>query len=84
MVMLQTELEYDLLVDAREDRCPMPLLKAKLALAKCQPGQIICLMATDEGSLQDVPRYLDMVSHRLLEQAMVEDCCYFLIEKGVA
>jgi tRNA 2-thiouridine synthesizing protein A len=74
-------LEYDVVVDAREDRCPMPLLKAKMALAKMQIGQVVCIMARDAGSLKDIPYYLSVIGMPLLHQRQQEDEYHFIIQK---
>lgn len=73
--------QYDVILDAREERCPMPLLKLKLALAKMSSGDVICVYATDEGSLRDIPHYLELVGLPLLEQGESEGSYYFVIAK---
>ena len=74
--------EYDVIVDAREDRCPMPLLKMKLALAKMVIGQSVCVYATDEGSQKDIPHYLSMVGMKLDESGELDDGFFFVVTKG--
>ncbi|WP_036178389.1 sulfurtransferase TusA family protein [Marinomonas sp. MED121] len=73
--------EYDVLLDVREDKCPMPLLKTKLALAKMSTGQVLCVLATDPGSLKDIPYYLSHVQIPLLLEEQVDSVCRFLIQK---
>jgi tRNA 2-thiouridine synthesizing protein A len=73
--------EYDVLLDVREDKCPMPLLKTKLALAKMASGEVLCVLACDPGSLKDIPYYLTVVDVPLLLQEQVDSVCRFLIKK---
>ena len=40
-------------VDARGLNCPLPILKAKKALADMDSGQVLKVRATDPGSLRD-------------------------------
>jgi len=40
-------------VDAREQRCPMPLLLAKRGLRELASGEILEVLATDPGSVKD-------------------------------
>jgi tRNA 2-thiouridine synthesizing protein A len=40
-------------VDARGLNCPLPILRAKKALADMQSGQILKVLATDPGSQRD-------------------------------
>lgn len=73
--------EYDVLLDVREDKCPMPLLKTKLALAKMTSQQVLCVLTSDSGSLRDIPYYLSVVEVPLLLQEQVDSVCRFLIQK---
>ncbi|MDF1764042.1 MAG: sulfurtransferase TusA family protein [Oleibacter sp.] len=62
-------------------QCPMPLLKTKLALRSLAAGDILHVIATDAGSARDIPRYIAMSPHSLLE--FTEDAGHFIfrIEK---
>ena len=80
MVKLES-LEYDVLLDAREDKCPMPLLKTKLALAKMASDEVLCVLTKDAGSLKDIPYYLSVVDVSLLLQDQVDSVYRFLIKK---
>ncbi len=80
MVELSNQ-EYDVLLDVREDKCPMPLLKTKLALAKMSSQEVLCVLSSDPGSLKDIPYYLTVVDVPLLLQEQVDNVCRFLIKK---
>lgn len=73
--------QYDVILDVREERCPMPLLKLKLALSKMELGEKVCVYATDEGSLRDIPHYLSLVGLPLLEQGQQDNTFYFVTTK---
>ncbi|MGB1139819.1 MAG: sulfurtransferase TusA family protein [Halioglobus sp.] len=53
-------------VDARELRCPMPLLKAKRALNGMAPGEVLRVQATDSGSERDFRVFAEQSGHDLL------------------
>lgn len=53
-------------VDARDLRCPMPLLKAKQALSRVHPGDLVQVLATDAGAARDFPAYTSLSGHLLL------------------
>ena len=74
--------QYDVILDAREDRCPMPLLKAKLLLNKMAIGERLCIQACDSGSLKDIPQYVDLVGFSLLSVSEETDVYTFLIQKN--
>ena len=40
-------------VDARGLNCPLPILKAKKALAELQSGQLLKVLSTDGGAVRD-------------------------------
>ncbi|MBS1169805.1 MAG: hypothetical protein H6R01_723 [Burkholderiaceae bacterium] len=46
-------MEFDVDVDARGLSCPLPILRAKKALAGMQSGQVLRVATTDKGSLRD-------------------------------
>jgi len=69
-------------VDARTMRCPMPLLKLKQALANVSLGDEIRLSATDAGAWRDVPVFVSLTGHRLIEKSHISDEYYFVVEKG--
>ncbi len=55
-------------VDARGLNCPLPILKAKKALAQMQSGQILKVVATDTGSLTDFQAFAKQTGNELIEQ----------------
>ena len=46
-------MQIDKELDARGLNCPLPILKAKKALAEMQTGQTLRVTATDVGSMRD-------------------------------
>lgn len=80
--MVNVNCEYDVILDAREDRCPMPLLKAKMALSKMEPGQLLCIETCDGGALKDIPFYVDQVGHTLRHQNEKNGVYTFVIQKN--
>ena len=58
--------EPDVVVDACELECPLPLLKAKQALNRLEPGQCVKVLATDAGSVRDFKVFAEQSGHSLL------------------
>lgn len=55
-------------LDARGLNCPLPILKAKKALAEMASGEILRVLATDPGSVRDFQAFArqtgnDLVGH---------------------
>jgi len=53
-------------VDARGLSCPMPLLKARKAVATARPGERVVVWATDRGAEADFRAYCERAGHRLV------------------
>ncbi|MBX9935272.1 sulfurtransferase TusA family protein [Giesbergeria anulus] len=60
-------------VDARGLNCPLPILKAKKALADMESGQLLKVRATDTGSLRDFKAFAKQTGNELVEQETVGD-----------
>jgi len=56
-------------VDARGLNCPLPILKAKKALADMPSGQVLKILATDPGSMRDFQAFARQTGNELLEQS---------------
>jgi len=64
-------MQIDKELDARGLNCPLPILKAKKALADMQTGQILRVVATDAGSMRDFQAFARQTGNELLEQQHV-------------
>ena len=58
-------------VDTRGLNCPLPILKAKKALAAMQSGQLLKVVATDTGSIRDFQAFAKQTGNELVEQQTV-------------
>ncbi|MBE7214885.1 sulfurtransferase TusA family protein [Shewanella psychropiezotolerans] len=54
-------------IDLTTLRCPLVLVKVKLALKKLSSDDVLCVSLSDTGSRQDVPRFLKKVGYRYSE-----------------
>ena len=55
------KLKPDLVVDARGQSCPGPMLEAKKALTKVPPGGILEILSSDKGTRRDLPTLLSLI-----------------------
>ena len=60
-------------LDARGLNCPLPILKAKKALAEMLSGQVLKIVATDAGSVKDFQAFAKQTGNELLEQQTAGD-----------
>ena len=75
-------IKIDKILDAKGLECPMPLLKSKKIIDALEPGQILEILGTDEGSKIDLPGWCERVGHTYL--GVKEEGSYFkfYIKKG--
>ena len=55
-------------LDTRGMNCPLPILKAKKALAEMSSGDVLKVVATDPGSMRDFQAFARQTGNELLEQ----------------
>ena len=68
-------------VDARGLSCPLPILRAKKALATLQSGQVLRVEATDPGSKQDLSAFARQTGNALLAQVDDGDVTVFYLRR---
>lgn len=60
-------------LDTRGLNCPLPILKAKKALADMQSGDVLRVVSTDPGSVRDFQAFARQTGNELLEQDTLGD-----------
>jgi TusA-related sulfurtransferase len=60
-------------IDTRGLNCPLPILKAKKALASMVSGDVLKVVATDPGSMRDFQAFARQTGNELLEQRSEND-----------
>lgn len=58
--------DVDVEIDSRGAACPGPLMDLIGKVKNVDPGTVIKLLTSDEGSKNDVPEWLDEAGHELL------------------
>ncbi len=66
-------MQIDKEIDTRGLNCPLPILKAKKALADMVSGQTLKVVATDAGSVRDFQAFTKQTGNELLEQQTLGD-----------
>ena len=64
---------FDREIDTRGLNCPLPILRAKKALADMASGQVLRIVATDPGSVRDFKAFARQTGNELLGQDTVGD-----------
>jgi tRNA 2-thiouridine synthesizing protein A len=69
-------------VDARGLACPMSIVKAAQWARSAAPGELMDLLATDAGSLKDVPAWCRSTGNDLVERRADAGVQHFLIRRA--
>ena len=62
-------MQIDKEIDTRGLNCPLPILKAKKALAEMVSGQLLRVVSTDPGSARDFQAFAKQTGNDLVEQS---------------
>lgn len=58
----------DKVLDAKGLNCPLPILKAKKALAEMASGEVLKVVSTDPGSARDFQAFARQTGNELVSQ----------------
>jgi tRNA 2-thiouridine synthesizing protein A len=72
---------FDLELDARQLACPLPVLRAKKSLSQLSSGQVLKVVATDKGSLNDFAEFCRQTGNMLLSSTTQGGEFVFLIRR---
>jgi tRNA 2-thiouridine synthesizing protein A len=64
-------MQIDKEIDTRGLKCPLPILKAKKALADLTSGQTLKVVSTDEGSVRDFQAFAKQTGNELVDQEIL-------------
>jgi tRNA 2-thiouridine synthesizing protein A len=66
-------ISFDKELDAKGLSCPLPILRAKKALADMTSGQVLKIVATDPGSIRDFRAFAKQTGNELLAQEEADE-----------
>ncbi len=70
-----------MIIDARGLSCPMPIVKVKKGIESLQTGQVVELITTDKGSVNDVQAWANKAGHQILTIDEQDGEYHFQIKK---
>jgi tRNA 2-thiouridine synthesizing protein A len=73
--------EFDRELDATGLNCPLPILRAKKALGDMERGQVLKIIATDQGSVKDFEAFSKQTNNPLLSSAEEAGKYVFMLQK---
>jgi len=69
-------------IDAIGLLCPLPVLRARKALAALPDGAVLRLLASDPAAIVDVPHFCAQAGHVFLEMQEAADHTVYRLRKG--
>ncbi len=63
---MSSTLQPDQVLDCSGMLCPMPVIKARIAMKKLDPGKVLQVIATDPGSMPDFHAFAQETGYSLL------------------
>ena len=69
-------------LDAKGLACPMPVVRTKKVMDTMNSGEVLEVLATDKGSLSDIPAWAKIGGHTIIDQKTEGDSLYFYIQKS--
>lgn len=75
-------IRFDQTLDAKGLKCPLPVLKAKLALNRMSAGEILHVAATDPHSIIDFQAYCARTGHEIIQTIDTDGVIEFLIRRA--
>ena len=80
--MSRPEPKSDLFLDAKGLSCPLPILKAKKAVATLEVGQVLKVETTDAGSKNDLPAWARRTGNEIIGSEEGAGVYTFYIQKA--
>jgi len=74
--------DYDSELDATGLNCPLPILRAKKALAGMESGQVLRIVATDPGSVKDFDAFARQTGNELMSSGEEDGKYTFMMKKA--
>ena len=69
-------------LDAKGLACPMPIVRTKKAIDTINSGEVLEVLATDKGALNDFKAWASAGGHTIIEQTEEAGVLRFLIRKA--
>ena len=73
--------QVDLTIDAKGQKCPMPVLLTSRGIKTIESGQVMLVEASDGGSKSDIPSWAKDTGNPLLEFGSQDGVYSFFIRK---
>ncbi|HQT82126.1 MAG: hypothetical protein B7Z60_07310 [Ferrovum sp. 37-45-19] len=74
-------MDIDKELDARGLSCPLPILRTKKTLSDMSSGQLLKVIATDNGAPKDMQAFANQTGHQLVDSLETNGEFIFIFKK---
>jgi tRNA 2-thiouridine synthesizing protein A len=78
---MSEDIKVDLELDLKGLLCPLPMVRVSQNISKVQVGGVIRAIATDPGSLADIPSWAKSTGNEVIKSERVEKDLIFYIKR---
>lgn len=75
-------MDVDMELDASGLSCPLPILKTRKMLSTMTAGQVLKVISSDQGSVKDIPAFVNQTGNELLSSTEENNKYIFLLRKN--
>jgi tRNA 2-thiouridine synthesizing protein A len=79
---LEKLMKFDKEFDASGLSCPLPIVKTKKSLQDMTSGQVLKVVATDQGSVADMEAFAEQTGNALLQSGKEDGKYVFFLKKA--
>jgi len=74
-------IDYNVLLDATQDDCPVPTIRTKEVLDEMVAGAILKVITSKEGTIRNLRTFVNNNHYELMREARAEENFHFYIKK---
>jgi tRNA 2-thiouridine synthesizing protein A len=71
----------EVVVDVRGRCCPVPIIEARRAMARCTPGSVVRVLATDPGFPKDLEAFCQQTGNRIVDFVNADDHYVYVLQR---
>jgi len=66
-------------LDARDLKCPLPVLRARKMLNSLKAGEELVILVTDEAAPRDLEVFCSETGHKLVSKLEIDNCTRLIL-----
>lgn len=74
-------IDYDVLLDATQDDCPVPVIRTKEMLDEMEVGAVLKVVTSKEGTINNIRTFVKNNPYELVRETSDKEHFYFYIKK---